>query len=83
MSFTLYWRDWCKDSEEVGRRVDQHNKFSCSYDFAETGTAKDQRCNASLPKSMNKTENDKTLAYTLFVFENIILYIFFNVVSEF
>ena len=32
---------------------------------------------------MNKTENDKTLAYTLFVFENIILYIFFNVVSEF
>lgn len=39
--------------DEVGMRADWHNKFSSSNDFPETGTAKDQRCNASLPKSMN------------------------------
>lgn len=39
--------------DEEGMRDDSHYKFSCSNDFPETGTAKDQKRNGSLPKSMN------------------------------
>lgn len=39
--------------DEVGMRAEWCDIFSCSNDFPETGTAEDQKCNASLPKSMN------------------------------
>lgn len=51
ISYTFLERLVLTTQYEVGMRADWHYKFSCSKDFPETGTAKDQKCNEILPKS--------------------------------